>query len=48
MQIVYKDEDEKDGSRGASLVGTIICAGRISRHLEGECLGEFGGGETRV
>ena len=48
MQVVHKDEDERDSSRGADLVGTIMCARRIGKHLEGECLGRFEGRRTRV
>jgi len=42
MQTIYKDEDEESGSRRTDRVGTIICARRVSKHLEGEHLGRFG------
>jgi len=40
MQVVHKDEDEGDGSRGVDSVDVIICVRKISRCLEGECLRE--------
>ena len=48
MQVVHKDKDEGGSSRGADSVGTIICARRISKHLEGEHLEGFGERRTRV
>jgi len=42
MQTIHKDEDEGGSSRRADPVGVIVCVRRISRHLEGECLGEVG------
>ena len=48
MQVVHKNEDEEGGSKEADLVSAIICARRISRHLEGEHFGGFGGRGTRV
>ena len=36
MQVVYKNKDEKSNSRGADLVGTIICAERNGGYLEGK------------
>ena len=48
MQVVHKDKDEGSGSKGVDSAGIIICARRIGKHLEGECLGEFGERRTRV
>jgi len=48
MQVIHKDKDERGSSKGADSVGTIICARRISRHLEEEYLGGFGERETRI
>ena len=39
MQAILEDEDEGDIGGRASVVGTIICAGRVSRCVEGECNG---------
>ena len=48
MQTIYKDENEGGGSRRTNPVGTIICARRVSRHLEEEYLGRFGGRRIRI
>ena len=48
MQIVYKNEDEKSSSQRINLVGIIIHIGGISRYLEGEHVGRFGGGIIRI
>jgi len=42
MQTIYKDENERGSSRKTDSVGVIICARRVSRHLEEECPGGFG------
>ena len=34
MQTIYKDEDEKGGSRKTNIVNIDICTRRISRHME--------------
>ena len=48
MQVVYKNEDERGGSRIVNLVGIIICVGGISRYLKGEHVGRFEGGVIRI
>jgi len=39
MQAVYIDVNKKNTSRRTNIVGTIICAGGIGRHLEGKDAG---------
>ena len=48
MQTIHKDENEGGGSKRTDPVGTIICARRVSGHLEGECLGRFGRRRIRI
>ena len=48
MQIIHKDEDDRSGSRRTNSIGAIICTGRISGCLEGECLEGSGRGNTRI
>ena len=48
MQVVYKNEDEKDGCRKTDLVGIVICAEKIGRYLEGEYIGRSERGITRI
>ena len=42
MQVVFEDENEGGNSGRTSIVGPLICTGRISRHKKEECLREFG------
>ena len=42
MLIIHKDKDERNGSWGTNSVSTILCVGRVSRHLEGEHVGRSG------
>jgi len=42
MQIIYKNEDEGDNSKGADIVDLIICIGGIGRYIEGEYAGRLG------
>ena len=46
MQAIYIDVNKKNTSRRTNIVGTIICAGRIGRHLEEKHAG--GGLERRI
>jgi len=48
MQAVYTHEDKKSISGKTDSMGAVICVGRISRHLEGECIGGFGGRTIRI
>ena len=48
MQTVLKNEDEGNISRRADIVGTVIYAERISRHLEEKCIRRSGEGVVRV
>jgi len=48
MQVIYKNEDKRDGSGRANSVGAIIYIKRISRHLKGECFREFRDRKFRI
>ena len=37
MQTILENEVEGDISRRAGVVDLIVCAGRVGRHIEGEC-----------
>ena len=39
MQVIFEDEDERGNSRRTSVMGPLICTGRISRCMEGEYYG---------
>jgi len=39
IQIILEDEDERSNSGGTSPMGPLICAGGISRCVEGKCNG---------
>ena len=43
---MYKDKGSS--SRGTDPMGAVVCAGRISEHLEGECVGRSGGKAIRI
>ena len=42
MQVIYQNENERDGGRRTNPVNLLICTGRISRCLEGEYTGRLG------
>ena len=42
MQAVYKNKDKRDGGGRINLIGTVVCAGRISRYMKGEYIRGFG------
>ena len=42
MQVIFEDEDEEGNSGRISSIGPLICTGRISRCMEGECDGGIG------
>ena len=42
MQIILKNEDERGNSRGTSVVGPLVCTGRVSRYMKGKCDGRIG------
>ena len=48
MQTVYMHEDEEGTSGEANSMGVVICAGRVSRHLEEEHVGGPGGRTIRI
>ena len=42
MQAIYKNEDERGGSRKADSVDAIVYAGRIGEYLERKYVGRSG------
>jgi len=42
MQTIYTDENERSTSRETNPVGVVICTGRSSRHVKGECIRRLG------
>ena len=42
MQVVFEDEDEGSSTRRTNPVDFVICIRRVSRCLEGKCIGRFG------
>jgi len=42
VQIIYQDEDEGRSSRRTDIVGFIISARRVSRHVKGKYFRGFG------
>ena len=48
MQVIYKNENERDGGRRTDLVDAIIYTERVGRYLEGECFGRFGDSRFRI
>ena len=48
MQAIYMYKDEGDSSGRTDLVGAIIHTGRISGHLEEECVRRSGGRTIRI
>jgi len=45
MQVVYKDEDEGSTTRGTGPMGAVLCTRRVSRCVEGKCVGRTGSKE---
>ena len=48
MQTILEDKDEGDISGRASVVGAIVCAGRVSKCVEGERNGEVRVREDKI
>ena len=48
MQVIHKDEDERGATRETGLMGAVLCARRVSRHVKRKCVGRIGGRETRI
>ena len=48
MQAIYTHEDKESNSGGTNPMGVVICAERISRYLEGECVGRLGRGTIGI
>ena len=42
MQVIFEDKDERNNSREANPMNTIICAERVSRCMKREFVGRFG------
>ena len=45
MQVVHKDEDERSTTGGTGPMGAVLCARRVSRCVEGKCVGRTGSKE---
>ena len=43
MQIIQESKDEEDTIREADLVGVVLCAGRVGRHMEEKYVGRTRG-----
>ena len=39
MQVVYKDEDKRSTIRRTGPMSAVLCTRRISRRMEGKCVG---------
>ena len=48
MQVVHKDKDEGGTTRGTDPIDIVLCARRVSRHIEEKCVGKTGSGGTRI
>ena len=48
MQAIYIHEDKRSNGRRADLMDVVVCIGRISGHLEGECVRKPGGRAIRI
>ena len=48
MQIMHKNKDKRNSSRGADLVDIIVYISRVSRYLEGEHVGRSGRRVIRI
>ena len=48
MQVVYKDEDERSTTRGTGPMDAVLCARRVSRHVEGKYVRRTGSRRTRI
>ena len=48
MQIVHKNEDERNSSERIDSIGAVIYTEMISKHLEEECFEGTRRGNTRI
>ena len=48
MQVVHKDKDEGDIIRGTGPIDAVLYARRVSRCVEGKCVGKTRGRGTRI
>ena len=48
MKIVHKDENERDTTREAGPIGAVLYTKRISRYVEGKCVGRIRGRRTGI
>ena len=39
MQVVYKDENEESTTRETGQMDAVLCIRRVSRCIEGKCVG---------
>jgi len=37
MQVIFENKDERSSTGGTNPIGIVICVGRSSRYIEGEC-----------
>ena len=48
MQTIFENEDERDYSGETNSISTIICVGKINRHVEGEFIRRFENRKNRI
>ena len=48
MQVILKNEDEGGNSGGTSIVGPLVCTGRVSRYMKGKYNERIGSRENGV
>ena len=48
MQVVHKDENKRGTTRETDLMGAVLHARRVSRYVEGKCVGRTGSRGTRI
>ena len=48
VQAIYMHEDKGSNSRRADPMDVVVCVGRISGYLEGECVRRPGGRAIRI
>ena len=48
MQVVYKDENKESTTRETGQMGAVLCIRRVSRCIEGKCVGGTEGREIKM
>ena len=48
MQVIHKDKNEGSTTRGTDPIGAVLCARKISRCMEGKCVGRIEDGGTGI